>query len=137
MSDMSVPGGHIDCEPPQHPHKNPSIAQCLQYSQVEGAPGSAPPAGAAPPGLASAPRATGSSGTIPAPSSMEPRPASTLRRDVRRASDRAELSKNASNHFMTLLYGRLPMARSSLCDDRQIRLQVYIRPVVQTEVCWP
>src|ERR1700691_2247678 len=118
MSDMSVPGGHIDAEPPQHPHRNPSIAQCRQYSQVEGSPGSAgppearpaggappgvaPPGGAAPPGLlASAPRATGSSGTVPAPSSREPRPANTLRRDIRRASERAELSKNASNHFMT------------------------------------
>src|SRR6266853_6543926 len=27
------------------------------------------------------------------------------------------------------LYGRLPMARIIRCDDRQIRLQVYIRPV--------
>src|SRR4030088_719128 len=99
---MSVPGGHIDCEPPQHPHRKPSTAQCRQYSQDEASPGSAlgAAAPAAAPGLVSAPRATGSNGTAVAPKRKDPRPASTLRLDVRRASARAEFSDNASNHFM-------------------------------------
>src|SRR5579863_6478347 len=112
MNDMSVPGGHIDCEPPQHPHRNPSIAQCRQYSQDEGSPGSAPPVGTGAPPAGAAPRATGSRGSIPAPSSTDPSPASTLRRDVRRASDRAEFSKYASNHFMTL-----PSSKFSMDED--------------------
>jgi hypothetical protein len=100
---MSVPGGQTDCEPPQQPHRKPSTAQCRQYSHEAGSPGSAfgaPAPGAAPAGFVSAPRATGSSGTVPAPSKRDPRPAMTLRRDVRRAIVRAVFSANTSNHFM-------------------------------------
>src|SRR5579862_2791822 len=115
MSDMSVPGGQIDWEPPQQPHRNPSMAQCRQYSQDVGSPGSAaPPAGVAP-GLVSAPRATGKSGTTPAPRSNEPRPASALRLEVRRASERAESSKNSSSHFMTSSSFNAPPQAARFC----------------------
>ena len=56
--------------------------------------------GAPPAGGISAPRATGSSGIDVAPSSNDPNPASTLRREVLRASARAEFSDNTSSHFM-------------------------------------
>jgi hypothetical protein len=54
----------------------------------------------APLGFVSAPRATGSKGIALAPNSNDPMLAITLRRDVRRASARAEFSANASIHFI-------------------------------------
>jgi hypothetical protein len=49
--------------------------------------------------LVSAPLATGNNGTIAAPNKKDPTWASMLRREVRRASPRAEFSTNESNHF--------------------------------------
>jgi hypothetical protein len=79
------------------------MAQCRQYSQDCGSPGSAagaPPGGVLPGGFVSAPRATGNRGNPAAPRSKEPNPASALRREVRRASARVEISENMSNQFM-------------------------------------
>jgi hypothetical protein len=45
------------------------------------------------------------------------------------AEFKIDISAEAAPLIHSQLYGRLPMARSSRCDDRQIRLQVYIRPV--------
>jgi hypothetical protein len=57
---------------------------------------------------------------------------------------REALAKFARSSFLihsgvaiNLLYGRLPMARSSRCDWRQMRLQIYIRPVLQAVGCRP
>src|SRR5438105_12625804 len=65
MAEGSVPGGQLCAEPPQQAHRNPSMAQCRQYSQVCGSPGSAPVPGEARAG--DSPRATGNRGTLAAP----------------------------------------------------------------------
>jgi hypothetical protein len=39
--------------------------------------------------------------------------------------------------FMALYMDASRCARTSRCDGRQIRLQVYIRPVLQTVACGP
>ena len=88
IGEGAVPGGHEVDVPPQQEHRKPSIAQYFQYSQLSGlsAPGFACAA------CARLPRSTGSSGSSAAPVSSWPSDARRLRREVRRASEREELS---------------------------------------------
>src|SRR2546430_1225258 len=86
MAEGSVPGGQLCAEPPQQAHRNPSMAQCRQYSQVCGSPGSA----------GDSPRATGNSGTLAAPNITAPTLPMKLRRETRCARSRASRSTRAS-----------------------------------------
>jgi hypothetical protein len=100
IADIAVPGGQVFVEPPQQPHRKPSIPQWRQYSQAFGSfvfvdlpfgPGFS---------AAAAPRAMGSKGSTDAPTIIEPSEARRLRRDVRRAIARTDPSVNASNQLM-------------------------------------
>src|SRR5437764_8823553 len=94
MAEGSVPGGQLCGEPPQQAHRNPSMAQCRQYSQLCGSPGSAPVPGEA--GAGDSPRATGNSGTLAAPNIRAPILRMKLRRQTRCAMSRASRSTRAS-----------------------------------------
>src|SRR5579872_4185676 len=101
MGEGCVPGGHELEVPPQQEHRNPSMAQYFQYSQLCGSSTTFPAVGAVPePCLAGAAgvcaradRSTGSSGSSAAPVNIRPTEANRLRREVRFAMERAEFSK--------------------------------------------
>src|SRR5712664_2922064 len=103
IADISVPGGQLLVEPPQQPHRKPSIPQWRQYSQAFGSFAF----GDLPSGVgfsaAEAPRAMGSRGSTDAPINIDPSEPRKLRRDVRRAIARADPSVNASNQLMDCL----------------------------------
>src|SRR5579863_8825583 len=99
MGEDPVPGGQDVEVPPQHAHRNPSIAQYFQYSQFSG-PGVFGLASAA---LARLPRSTGSSGSSAAPVKACPSTARRLRLEVRFAREREDFSNNRSNACMPYL----------------------------------
>src|SRR5690242_14238642 len=93
MGEGAVPGGQEEEVPPQQEQRKPSIAQYFQYWQCSGRPAR---------GLVSAAcarpaRSTGSNGSSAAPVTSCPSDASTLRREVRCASERVECSNNRSS----------------------------------------
>ena len=95
----SVPGGHVVVEPPQYPHKNPSIAQLRQYSHLDGLPASpsiSPSAGTLGDSFAAA-LATGKSGKVAPPTITAPKRPRKLRREVVCASFRALFCIQRSN----------------------------------------
>src|ERR1700685_1020576 len=113
--DIAVPGGQA-CElPPQHEHRKPSIAQYFQYSQLCGSSLGAlcAPSESGGDVLASArlARSIGSNGSSIEPVSACPSSAMKLRREVRCASEREDLSNKRSSGCITFAFRESGTAR--------------------------